>query len=233
MSIPKWFLDELRHAGSEHIDATYVQMYDRKAGTDPSADVALLRKLGLNEQSTLVDLGAGTGTFTLAVAPHCHRVVAVDVSSAMLAMLYEKAVRLGIQNVDCVQSGFLTYEHHGGPVDYVYSRNALHHLPDQWKAIALRRMAAMMSAGGILRLRDFIFSFPVEETETNIERWLEGATTNPESGWTRAELETHLQREYSTFSWLLEPMLEHAGFEILEAQPIATRVYTSYLCKKR
>jgi cyclopropane fatty-acyl-phospholipid synthase-like methyltransferase len=233
MNAPNWYLDELRHVGSEHTDATYVSSYDQKADTDPAADVALLCELGMNETHTLVDLGAGTGTFALAAAPHCRRVVAVDVSSAMLSMLYEKAVRLGITNIDCVQSGFLTYQHQAEPAAFVYSRNALHHLPDLWKALALKRTAAMMATNGVLRLRDFIFSFDVDETEEAVETWLAGAVQSSELGWTRRELETHLRDEYSTYSWLLEPMLKQAGFEIREATPIDSRVYTSYVCVKR
>jgi hypothetical protein len=56
-----------------------------------------------------------------------------------------------------VQAGFLTYEHQGDLTDFVYSRNALHHLPDLWKALALKRIATFMNPGGILRLRDFFF----------------------------------------------------------------------------
>jgi ubiquinone/menaquinone biosynthesis C-methylase UbiE len=232
MNIPEWYLDELRHAGSEHIDAHYVSTYDRKAATDPTADVALMRELGLNASHTVVDFGAGTGTFALAIAPYCRRVVAVDVSSAMLGILYEKAVRAGTTNIDCVQAGFLTYEHQGDPAGFVYSRNALHHLPDLWKAVALKRVAEMMPVGGVLRLRDFIFAFDLDALDRQIESWLCGAVTDTERGWTRQELETHLREEHSTFGWLLEPMLARAGFEIRDAEPIATKVYTSYVCVK-
>jgi len=38
----------------------------------------------------VVDLGAGTGQFSLAVAPVCARVVAVDVSPVMLETLRAK-----------------------------------------------------------------------------------------------------------------------------------------------
>jgi hypothetical protein len=101
-----------------------------------------------------------------------------------------------------------------------------------WKAIALRRISEMMAVGGILRLRDFIFSFDVHETETYVEQWLSGAVSSSDSGWTRAELEVHLREEHSTYSWLLEPMLEQAGFTIQDAMPVATKVYTSYTCVK-
>ena len=79
-----WMLDELAHAGAEHLDAAYVAGYEAKAGYDPTADVERLQQLGLDASSTVVDLGAGTGVFTAAVSPHCSRVVAVDVSPAMI-----------------------------------------------------------------------------------------------------------------------------------------------------
>src|SRR5689334_15810209 len=123
VSPPSWRLDELAHAGPEHLDDAYVASYDRKAGTDPTDDVELLRGLGLDERSTLVDLGAGTGTFALAAAPFCRRVVAVDVSAAMLSALGAAAARAGLTNVECARAGFLTYAHRGEPADFVYSRN--------------------------------------------------------------------------------------------------------------
>jgi hypothetical protein len=150
----------------------------------------------------------------------------------MLAVLYEKAVRAGITNMQCIQAGFLSYDHQDELADFVYSRNALHHLPDLYKAIALQRIAAIMPVGGVLRLRDFFFAFDIEETAANVETWLAGAVAHPENGWTRSELETHLRHEYSTYTWLLEPMLAQAGFEIDEAQPTANKVYTSYVCTK-
>jgi SAM-dependent methyltransferase len=232
METPRWFPDELAHAGDEHLDPAYVLGYDRKAGTDPAEDVALFRELGLNGTSTLVDLGAGTGTLALAAAPLCRRVVAVDVSGAMLTLLREKAERLGIGNVECVRGGFLTYRHRGEPADFVYSRNALHHLPDFWKALALERIASVLKPGGVLRLRDLVFSFDPDEAEPVLEAWFERAAASPERGWTRPELEKDVREEHVTFSWLLEPLLERAGFAIREARHDPSRVFSAYTCVK-
>ncbi|MGI8689357.1 MAG: class I SAM-dependent methyltransferase [Thermomicrobiales bacterium] len=233
MQRPGWFPNELAHAGAEHLDPAYVAIYDRKSATDPTEDLTLLRALGLDESSVVVDLGAGTGTFALAVAPLCRRIVAVDVSPAMLATASAQAERLGLTNLEVVHSGFLTYAHQGDRADFVYSRNALHHLPDFWKALALERVADMLRPGGVLRLHDLVFSFDPNEAEHTIEAWLRGARERPEDGWTRAELETHVREEYSTFSWLLEPMLEHAGFDIREAIYRPSRTYAAYTCVKR
>jgi ubiquinone/menaquinone biosynthesis C-methylase UbiE len=232
MARPSWFLDELAHAGSEHLDPGYVPVYDRKAETDPADDLDVLRDLGLNETHTLVDFGAGTGTFALAAAPLCRRVIAVDISPVMLMYLREKVTQSGIENIECVQGGFLSYDHQGAPVDFVYSRHALHHLPDFWKAVALARIATMLKTGGILYLRDLVYSFEPGEAARIIETWLANAPEHSEQGWTRAELDTHLREEYSTFSWLLEPMIEQAGFSIQRINHGASRVHSAYTCIK-
>jgi len=61
-----------------------------------------------------------------------------------------------------VQAGFLSYEHEGNAADIVYSRNALHHLPDFWKAVALERIAGILKPDGTPRLRDLVFDFDPE-----------------------------------------------------------------------
>jgi SAM-dependent methyltransferase len=229
---PRWFPDELARAGPEHLDPAYAAAYDRKAGFDPAEDVARLRRFGLDETATLVDLGAGTGALALAAASLCRRVVAVDVSAAMLDVTREEAARRGVTNVELVQAGFLTYEHRGDPADFVYSRNALHHLSDFWKAIALRRIGELLRPGGVLFLRDLVFSFDPGEAPGAIETWLAGAAADPAEGWTRSELEAHVRDEHSTFTWLLGPMLERSGFEIREAEGRAS-VYAGYVCEYR
>jgi len=225
-------IDELAHAGPEHLDAAFVAAYDRKQGEpEPAADVAVLIAHGLDRNGTLVDLGAGTGRLALAAAPHARRVVAVDVSPAMLTFLRDRAAGAGRSNIECVQAGFLTYQHTGPPADAVFTRNALHHLPDFWKAVALDRIARLLRSRGILRLHDLIFDFLPAEAGTAIEHWLEGAAEDPARGYTRDDLAEHIRTEFSTFRWLLEPMLAAAGFEILAAD-FRGRVYGAYTCIK-
>lgn len=227
---PAWWLDELAHAGNEHLDADYVASYDRKAGFDPMLDLELLRALGLDDSSTLVDLGAGSGQMVLAAARVCRRVVAVDVSPVMLDRLRARAEEMRLENVEYARAGFLTYAHRGEPADFVYSRNALHHLPDFWKGIALRRLAEMLRPGGVLRLRDLVFDFEPAQAEIVIEAWLASAVERREDGWTRPELESHLREEYSTYTWLLEAMLVRAGFDIREAGRSGSQVHAAYTC---
>ena len=222
--------DELEHAGPEHLDAGYVAGYDRKAATDPSDDVRAMRDAWIGEHSVVVDLGAGTGTFAAAIAPWCREVIAVDVSAPMLAAMRARCEKLGLRNVRCVEAGFLSYVHDGPPVDAVYSRNALHHLPDFWKSVALARVADLLAPGGILRLRDLVYSFEPDDAAAVLERWFAGASATSDVGWTRAELEEHVRTEYSPYSWMLEPTLERCGFEIRAAEYAPSQTYAAYTC---
>jgi ubiquinone/menaquinone biosynthesis C-methylase UbiE len=229
-----WWLEETIHAGREHFDEDHTRRYDVKEDAGAPEEVALLEALGvLGAGSSVVDLGAGTGQFTLAAAQVCERVVAVDVSALMLERLAEKVDLCAASNVEVTRAGFLTYRHSGPPADVVYSRYALHHLPDFWKAIALARLAYMLREGGVLRLWDVVYSFEPRDAERHIEEWIaDTMTTDVERGWTRAELAEHVRDEHSTFTWLLEPMIERAGFDIIQADYDAS-VFARYVCKKR
>ena len=54
-------------------------------------------------RSTVLDVGAGPGRFTLALAPHVAAVTAVDPSGGMLDICRRQARKLGLDNVTCVQ----------------------------------------------------------------------------------------------------------------------------------
>lgn len=229
-----WMIDELAFAGPEHLDDDFVTGYDRKQGyPDVEGELDLLRELGaLTAEATTLDLGAGTGRFAVAAAPFCKRVVAVDVSEAMVSHLRRRVEALSLSNVDCVHAGFLSYQHNGTPVAAVFCRNALHQLPDFWKGVALWRMSRWLRVGGILRLHDLVYDFSPGEGEGVLERWMEAASDDAASGYTREDFETHVRTEFSTYSWLLEPLLERAGFEIVDVD-VRMQVYASYTCVRR
>jgi ubiquinone/menaquinone biosynthesis C-methylase UbiE len=229
-----WWPEETIHAGREHFDEQHTRRYDAKEDAHAAQEVALLQQLGaLSAGSSVVDLGAGTGQFTLAAAAVCERVVAVDVSALMLERLAEKLDGAAVRNVEVVHAGFLTYEHAGPPADLVYSRYALHHLSDFWKAIALDRAADMLRSGGMLRLWDVVYGFEPRDADQRIEAWIEQTmAADVERGWTRAELAEHVRDEHSTFTWLLEPMIARAGFDIVEAD-YSDSVFARYVCRKR
>jgi SAM-dependent methyltransferase len=221
-----WLLDERAHAGQEHLEAGYVAKYDAKTQLDLEAALGRLRGHGLGPDTVLVDVGCGTGLLAVAAAFEAQRVVGVDPSPAMLEVARRRS-----DAVEWVEAGFLTYEHEGDPPQLVHSRNALHHLPDFWKGIALARLTDLLSPGGVLVLSDLVYDFEPAEADRRIEEWLAGAAATPAEGWTRGELEAHVRDEHSTFAWLLEALLEHAGFETLE-RDVRAGIYATYVCRR-
>jgi SAM-dependent methyltransferase len=229
MTTPAWFPDETAYAGRENFDEAHVARYDGKEDADADAEVRLLQDAGMTRSSRVVEFGPGTGQFTVCVARSCAHVTAVDVSPVMLERL-EARVR-GQENVDVVRAGFLSYVHEGPPADVVYSRLALHHLPDFWKAIALTRLRQILRPGGLLRLWDVVYDFDPSDAVDRIEAWCASGTDAVDTGWTRAELEEHVRDEHSTFTWLLEPILARAGFATLDAEHSADGIWAKYLLK--
>jgi ubiquinone/menaquinone biosynthesis C-methylase UbiE len=228
---PGWFLDESSCAGRENLDPAHVERYDTKEDASAANEVALLQSLGLARDSLMVEFGAGTGQFTVEVAPACAQVIAVDVSEPMLTRLRSTVADLGLSNVEVIRAGFLTYEHAGRPADFIYSRYALHHLSDFWKALALIRLRRMLRAGGVLRLWDVVYDFDPAEAEARIEAWCATGGDTVAAEWSRAEVEEHVRDEHSTFTWLLEPMIERSGFEVAHAEHSDDGIFATYLLR--
>jgi hypothetical protein len=164
-----WHPDERAHAGTEHLDRAYVADYDAKTGLDVEEALGLLRRHGLRADTTLLDLGCGTGLLAAAAAPEAGRML--------------KVARRRSDAVEWVEARFLTYEHEGDSPQLVH------------------------------------------------EEWLAGAAPTPAEGWTRAELETHVRDEHSTFAWLQESLLEHAGFEVVE-RDVRSGIYATYVSRR-
>ena len=225
-------LNEVGTAGRENLDVAHVDRYDDKEDAGADAEVERLARLGLGPSSTVVDIGAGTGQFVLAVAPKCASVVAVDVSGVMLDRLATKLDAVGARNVEVVEGGFLTYEHAGPPVDFVYSRWALHHLPDFWKALALTRMRSMLRPGGVLRLLDIVYNFDPGEIAERVEAWRSTLLVEAGPGeLVQADVDDHVRDEHSTFAWLMEPMIKRSSFRIEEAVYSPDGFYAEYVAR--
>ena len=227
----QWQIDELAHAGDEHLDAAFVAAYDAKQQTDPAEDVQTLVNLGADGATTVVDLGCGTGTFAMAIAPHVKRVVAVDVSPAMAAFLRQRVAVASVDNINVVEAGFMGYEHDGSPADFVYSRNALHQVPDFHKGVALARIATVLRPGGVLFLRDIVYDFEPDQAGEALGAWFAGAVVPPTPGYSAEDLALHVRTEYSTYRFCLEALLAHSGFTVREAS-FRRRAYARYICER-
>jgi hypothetical protein len=97
-------------------------------------------------------------------------------------------------------------------------------------AIALQRIARLLRPRGVLRLSDIVFSFEPEGADRAIAAWLATASDDPSRGWTASELAAVIRHEHATFTWLLEPMLQHAGLEIHDRWISDNQAFAAYSC---
>jgi len=224
--------NEFRQTGRDYSDENEVGQYDQTHADFRDAEAEgreALQMLGVPQNGTLLDLGCGTGTFVSLAAQHCSEVIGADVSEAMLAAARAKVSRLGLGNVRFERHGFLTYAHHGAPLDAVTTTYALHHLPDYWQAVALRRIHDMLKTGGRFYLRDVVIPDSMELFEPVQAFINEQADAGGE--FLRKDAEGHFREEFSTFDWVIEGILTRAGFTILDHR-VDSHVISNYLCQK-
>jgi len=230
---PGWQYDEMKHCGVDYSNQAQVDVYDKRhqrfRDYEKEAQ-AIIDQLGLGANDTVIDIGCGTGAFTLYAAKFCKKIYAVDVSKVMVNYTRQKAQKAKLDNIEFCHGGFLTYEHCSEPVDAIVSVGVLHHIPDFWKLIGLRRVAAMLKDQGKFFLGDVVFSFDVVDYKLVMDKWVKSAIEKVGSDF-KTEVETHARDEYSTFDWVMEGMLEKAGFEI-QKKDYGEGFWTTYLCTK-
>ncbi len=191
----------------------------------------MVELLNLQLDQTVLDIGAGTGDLSAAIAEHCSKVLAVDLSQGMLKHAEMKAQSKGLKNIEFIQGGFLTYEHNREPVDVIVSKSALHYLPDFWKQIALFRLSKIMKTGGKLLLHDSVYSFDLENYQdffTRVVSHLVGTVRKD----TVDIISTHYKEEYTTIDWVMEGLIRKAGFKIETAEYDNYGLFAIYLCTK-
>ena len=233
-NIPEWTYDEMKQIGVDYSSIEQVQHYDdmhQKFRDYEKNSDAIIKLLELDSNSTVIDIGAGTGAFTLYAAKHCRKIYAVDVSLAMLNRCRKKCEEIGLSNVSYCHGGFLTYNHEAEQADAMVSIASLHHLPDFWKLVGLSRAAEMLKVGGRFFLFDIVFPSAVENLEGRLDAWVRSIAER--SGHElAAEAKIHIREEYSTYDWVMEGLLKRAGFEI-ESAEYGDGFQATYICTRR
>ena len=221
--------NEFKQQTTDFTSKAVVEAYDSKQQASIEDGRILAQKLGVKKTDRVIEFGPGTGALSIALAEKCQHVYAVDTSEAMLNFIQKSAKKHNLNNISTYHAGFLSYVHHGQPVDWIVTKYAFHHLPDMWKGVALAKMNRMLGENGRFYLEDVIFSFPPHTYEKAIDQWINQMTQN--SGWSREAFEVHVNEEFSTYDWVLERLFQETGFELIEKNRWSD-TYTAYLCQK-
>jgi putative AdoMet-dependent methyltransferase len=224
-----WYYDDKRHVGIDFGNPAQVATYNARQKSTDLAAAELLEELGVQAGHVFADFGCGTGVLVCQAALKGCTAHAVDISPGMLQATRQRAAHLGAKSIETQQAGFLSFELPPASVDIATTQYALHHLNDFWKLVALQRIFAALRPGGKLLLRDVVYSCHATELKETVDAWLKWM--QEERGYSRDENVTHVRDEHSTFAWVIEGLLERAGFRTLSSK-YTRGVYATYIVQR-
>lgn len=96
----------------------------------------------------VLEVAAGTGIVTSAIAQTCDSVVATDYAAAMVKALEQRVKDAGLKNVTCEQADIYALSYQPGEFDAVVAANVLHLVPNL--PAALKALRNVIKPGGSL-----------------------------------------------------------------------------------
>lgn len=111
----------------------------------------------------VLEVAAGTGIVTVAIAQSSDSVIATDYAAAMVESLELRVRDAGLKNVTCEQADIYSLPYSAGEFDAVVAANVLHLVPDL--ATAIQALRSVIKPGGVLVAPTFCH----DETKTS---WL-------------------------------------------------------------
>lgn len=125
----------------------------KKYATSPIEDVeAYEYTLGrtrsyLSKTDQVLELGCGTGSTALLLAPHVAHITASDISGNMIEIAERKAGEQGVPNASFVTSSLADAPVDRGPYDAVLALNLIHLIEDT--PGAMKRISELVKPGGL------------------------------------------------------------------------------------
>jgi ubiquinone/menaquinone biosynthesis C-methylase UbiE len=126
--------------------------------------------LPLEKDFRVLDVAAGTGHLSRAIAPHVREVVAIDITPEMLQQARQEAAKDNIQNISFEEGNADMLPFHDNEFDMVVSRLAIHHIENP--IVPLREMVRVCKSGRSIGIIDLLASENnlVAETYNRLER---------------------------------------------------------------
>ncbi len=99
-------------------------------------------------RARVLEVAAGTGLITTAIAPVVHELIATDYAAAMVVQLEARVRDGGFANVICEQADLFALRFEDASFDAVFAANVLHLVPDL--EAALGTLKRVLKPGGLL-----------------------------------------------------------------------------------
>lgn len=139
---------------------------------------------------SVLEVAAGTGLLTAAIAPRVGKVIATDYADNMLALLRERMSRAGITNVETARRDIDELGYPAGSFDAVVAGNVLHLVPDLDRA--LQSLRSVLRPGGRLIVPTFVHD---ETLRSKVLSRVFGAFMVMHRRFTAASLRNALERQ--------------------------------------
>lgn len=110
---------------------------------------ALISQMPIQENHTLLDVGAGSGVFTIPMAESTSsKVYAMDPDGRMLSVIKDKAKEKGLTNIELIQDYIENLSLQNDSVDFVMASLTLHEVSSLSKALS--NIFEVLKVGGHL-----------------------------------------------------------------------------------
>lgn len=116
----------------------------------------VLNTLGDLKGKTIMDIGAGSGYFSVKLAKHAGQVIAADVSKEFQEFLKQRIKKENINNISLRLLPFDSPELKDGEVDMVFISNTYHHIDHRPRYFSLVKKG--IKSGGSLVIIDYVKS---------------------------------------------------------------------------
>jgi ubiquinone/menaquinone biosynthesis C-methylase UbiE len=110
--------------------------------------------LPLDKEFRVLDVAAGTGHLSRAIAPHVREVAAIDITPEMLSYAREETARRSSDTISFVEGSAEQLPYETGCFDLVVSRLAIHHFENP--IIQLREMVRVCKSNHIIGIIDLL-----------------------------------------------------------------------------
>lgn len=149
---PYWCNDTLEGNKLANIDAPAIDDFYADGAAWMETLSAFESRSGISiPNGTCVELGAGVGKYTHALAKRFARVVAVDVAPLLLDLSAERLERAGVTNVTTMQLTYPDDLANVGPIDFFLAQAVLAHNPPPIQRLLLTKaFEALRPGGGVL-----------------------------------------------------------------------------------
>ena len=129
----------------EHLDGE-----ERRRSIPPEI---IVERMGLSENDSVLDLGAGVGYFAVPISKRSKDVIAIDSEPKMLSILSQRTRSSDLGNMRLVRGDIVVLPLADGSVDHVLAAFVYHEVSDQSKL--MEESARVLRPSGRLTVVDF------------------------------------------------------------------------------